>query len=162
MGMKSLLKLKSSVGWAICLLLLSIAFTGFGQDRSVTGKIISADDGQGVPGVSISVKGTNRGTTSDANGNYKIAVGTNSTLVFSAIGFNAQELSVNNRSVVDVKLITDVKSIDEVVVVGYGTQKKSQLTGAISQVSAKQISEMPITNLGQALQGRTAGVDVSQ
>eukprot|EP01137_Pigoraptor_chileana_P009633 Opistho-2@58197 len=130
MGMKSLLKLKSNVGWAICLLLLSITFTGFGQDRSVTGKITSADDGQGIPGVTVAVKGTNRGTTTDANGSYKIAVGTNSTLIFSAIGFNTQEVAVSNRSIIDIKLSTDIKSIDEVVVVGYGTQKKSQLTGA--------------------------------
>ncbi len=162
MSMKSLLKLKSNVGWAICLLLLTHTFTSYAQDRTITGKITSADDGQGIPGVTIAVKGMNKGTTSDANGVYKIAVGSNTVLVFSAVGFNTIETAVNNRSVIDIKLATDIKSLDEVVVVGYGTQKKSQLTGAISQVSAKQITEMPITNLGQAIQGRIAGVDVAQ
>jgi TonB-linked SusC/RagA family outer membrane protein len=135
--------------------------SSFGQ-QTITGKITSADDAQAIPGVSVVVKGTSRGTTTDASGVYKIAAGSNATLVFSAVGFSSKEVAVANRTVVDVKLNTDVQSLDEVVVVGYGTQKKSQLTGAISSVSAKQITEMPITNLGQAMQGRVAGVDVAQ
>ncbi|MBB6005066.1 TonB-linked SusC/RagA family outer membrane protein [Arcicella rosea] len=159
--MKSLLKLKSNVGWAICLMLITITMSSFGQ-QTITGKITSADDSQAIPGVSVIVKGTSRGTTTDASGVYKIAAANNATLVFSAVGFSSKEVAVANRSVVDVKLNTDVQSLEEVVVVGYGTQKKSQLTGAISSVSAKQITEMPITNLGQAIQGRIAGVDVAQ
>jgi TonB-linked SusC/RagA family outer membrane protein len=161
MSMKSLQKFRGNIGWAICLMLSIITLTGYSQ-QSVTGKISSSEDGQGIPGVSVAVKGTNRGTTSDVNGNYKIAVSNKAILTFSAVGFVAQEVEVGTKSVIDLKLAPDVQSLGEVVVVGYGTQKKSQLTGAISQVTSKQITEMPITNLGQAIQGRIAGVDVAQ
>jgi TonB-linked SusC/RagA family outer membrane protein len=132
-------------------------------DKTVSGRIVSADDNAPLPGVSVVVKGTTTGTNTDADGNYKINVANDqSVLVFSAVGFVAQEITVGNRSAVNLSLSTDSKILNEVVVVGYGTQRKSQLTGAISSVSAKQISEMPITSLGQAMQGRVAGVDVSQ
>jgi len=132
-------------------------------DKTVSGKITSSEDNAGVPGVSVVIKGSMSGTNTDADGSYKIDVpGDNSVLVFSAVGFVTQEITIGARSVVDVTLAVDMKTLTEVVVVGYGTQKKSQTTGAISSVSAKEITEMPITNLGQALQGRTAGVDVSQ
>ena len=159
--MKSLLKIKGKTGWAICLILSIFTFTSYGQ-QTVAGKISSAEDGQGIPGVSVAVKGTNRGTTTDASGNYKIVADKKAKLLFSAIGFISQEVEVGSKSAIDLKLASDIQSLGEVVVIGYGTQKKSQLTGAISQVTAKQINEMPITNLGQAMQGRVAGVDVSQ
>jgi TonB-linked SusC/RagA family outer membrane protein len=161
MSMKSLLKSGNTVGWAFCLMLTVLSFSGFGQ-QTVSGKITSSEDGQGIPGVSIAVKGTSRGTTSDVNGNYKIAADNKAKIVFSAIGFVSQEIEVGSKSTIDLKMMSDVQSLNEVVVVGYGTQKKSQLTGAISSVTAKQITEMPITNLGQAIQGRIAGVDVAQ
>jgi TonB-linked SusC/RagA family outer membrane protein len=134
----------------------------FAQDRLVTGKVSSSDDASGIPGASVSIKGTSKGTTTDADGNYKISVSSSSVLVFSSVGFNSQDVSVGNKTQVNVTLSTDNKSLSEVVVVGYGTQKKSQMTGAISSVTSKQITEMPITNLGQAMQGRVAGVDVAQ
>jgi TonB-linked SusC/RagA family outer membrane protein len=161
MSMKSLLKFRGKTGWAICLFLSVFTLTGYGQ-QSVTGKISSSEDGQGVPGVSVVVKGTNKGTTSDVNGNYKIAADGKVKLLFSAIGFVSQEVEVGSKTNINITLVSDVQSLGEVVVVGYGTQKKSQLTGAISSVTAKQITEMPLTNIGQALQGRVAGVDVSQ
>ena len=160
--MKSLLKFTSGISWAVCLMLSMITLTGYGQQQAVTGKITSSEDGQGIPGVSVAVKGTNKGTTTDVMGNYKIAVPERAKLTFSAIGYIAQEIEVGTKSVVNISLLADIQSLGEVVVIGYGTQKKSQLTGAISQVTAKQINEMPITNLGQAMQGRVAGVDVSQ
>ncbi|MHA8091673.1 SusC/RagA family TonB-linked outer membrane protein [Aquirufa regiilacus] len=132
------------------------------QDRTVTGRVTASDDGSGIPGASISIKGTAKGTSSDADGNYKITVSGSSVLTFSSVGFNSQDVSVGNKSQINVALATDTKALTEVVVVGYGTQKKSQLTGAISSVTSKQITEMPITNLGQAMQGRVAGVDVAQ
>ena len=160
--MKSLLKFTSNISWAVCLMLLMITLTSYGQQQAVTGKITSSEDGQGIPGVSVAVKGTNKGTTTDVMGNYKIAVPERAKLTFSAIGYIAQEVEVGAKSVINISLLADIQSLGEVVVIGYGTQKKSQLTGAISQVTAKQINEMPITNLGQAMQGRVAGVDVSQ
>lgn len=132
-------------------------------DKTVTGKVVSSEDNTAIPGVSIIVKGTTTGTNTDADGNFKLTVKDNSAvLVFSAVGFEKQEITVGNRTTINVTFVVDQKSLNEVVVVGYGTQKKSQMTGAISQVTAKQITEMPLTNLGQALQGRAAGVDVSQ
>jgi len=139
-----------------------ITLSGYGQQQTISGKIISSEDGQGIPGVSVVVKGTTKGTTSDASGNYKIAADSKAILSFSAIGFTLQQVEVGSKSVIDLKMTADVQSLSEVVVVGYGTQKKSQLTGAISQISAKQITEMPLANIGQALQGRVAGVDVAQ
>ena len=132
-------------------------------DRTVSGTIVAAEDNLAVPGVSVVLKGTRSGTNTDADGNFKIdIVDDKSVLVFSAVGFVTQEVVVGNKSTFAIALVSDMKALSEVVVVGYGTQKKSQTTGAISSVSAKEITEMPITNLGQALQGRTAGVDVSQ
>lgn len=132
-------------------------------DKTVTGQVLSSEDNTPIPGVSVVLKGTRIGTNTDADGKFKIDVQDNgSVLVFSSVGFITQEISVGGQSVISVALASDMKSLSEVVVVGYGTQRKSQTTGAISSVSAKEITEMPITNLGQALQGRTAGVDVSQ
>lgn len=133
------------------------------QEQTITGQVISGDDNKPLPGVSVAVKGTTRGTTSDANGQYRISIpNTRAELVFSAVGFVSQEITVGTKSTINITLTTDTRSLNEVVVIGYGTQKKSQTTGAISSVTAKQITEQPITNLGQALQGRAAGVDVAQ
>jgi TonB-linked SusC/RagA family outer membrane protein len=132
------------------------------QSRAVTGKVTDAG-GNGLPGVSVSVKSSTNGAITDGDGAYSVNVPSDkNTLVFSYIGFVSQEVVIGSRTQINVSLAEDATALSEVVVVGYGTQKKSQMTGAISQVSAKQITEMPLTNLGQALQGRAAGVDVSQ
>ena len=136
--------------------------TAWAQDRTVSGRVTGADN-NGIPGVNVTVKGTSRGTTTNGEGRYTLAVpASGGTLVFSSVGFTAQELEIGARTSVDVTMAEDARGLDEVVVVGYGTQKKSQLTGAISSVSAKEIQELPITNARQALQGRAAGVDVVQ
>ncbi|MHA8066152.1 SusC/RagA family TonB-linked outer membrane protein [Aquirufa sp. ROCK2-A2] len=139
-----------------------IGFQIFAQDRMVTGRVTASDDGSGIPGATVSVKGTSKGTSSDANGNYKISVSSNAVLVFSSVGYNNQEVTVGSKTQINISLAADTKDLTEVIVVGYGTQKKSQTTGAISSVTSKMITEMPITNLGQAMQGRVAGVDVAQ
>ena len=131
------------------------------QSRSVSGKV-SDTGGADLPGVSVTVKGTTLGAVTDATGKYTVQAPTNATLVFSYIGYKAQEINIGNKTSVNISLEEDAAALSEVVVVGYGTQKKSQLTSAISQVSAKEINEMPITNLGQAMQGRVAGIDVTQ
>lgn len=132
-------------------------------ERNVSGRVTSGDDNTPLPGVNVAVKGTTRGTTTDAEGRWKLSVPDgNVTLVFSSVGFIGKEFELGNQTSVDVKLDADDRTLNEVVVVGYGTQKKSQLTGAISSVSAKEIAELPITNARQALQGRAAGVDVVQ
>ncbi|MEO6286148.1 MAG: TonB-dependent receptor [Dyadobacter sp.] len=132
-------------------------------DRTISGKITAAEDNTPIPGVSVVVKGSRSGTNTDVEGTFKVDVpDNNAVLVFSAVGFVSQEITVGAKSTIDVVLVGDLKTLSEVVVVGYGTQKKSQLTGAISSVSSKMISEMPVTNVGQAMQGRVAGVDVAQ
>ncbi len=154
--MKQLLQ-KVLLGFAV---LLSWQFAQ-AQNRTVSGKVSDASGG-GLPGVSVTVKGTTQGAITDAAGKFSTQAANNATLVFSYIGFKAQEIAIGNKSTIDVSLEEDAASLSEVVVVGYGTQKKSQMTGAISSISAKDISELPVTNARQALQGRAAGVEVSQ
>lgn len=131
------------------------------QDTQVSGTVVD-ETGTPLPGVTILLKGTTRGTTTDLDGKYSISAPANGVLVFSFIGYNNVEETVGSRSKIDLALTPDVSNLDEVIVVGYGTQKKSQLTGAISSVGNKEIQELPITDARQALQGRAAGVDVVQ
>lgn len=127
----------------------------------VKGKVAD-ENNAGLPGVNILVKGTSTGTTSDANGDYAIQVPDgNSILVFSFIGYATREMSVGSQSVINVTLAPNTQSLAEVVVVGYGTQKKSDVTGAMSSVSSEALRDVPVANLSQALQGRAAGVDVT-
>jgi TonB-linked SusC/RagA family outer membrane protein len=154
--MKQLLQ-KMLLGFTV---LLSWQFAQ-AQGRAISGKV-SDVGGSPLPGVSVTVKGTNQGAITDAVGKYSTQAVNGATLVFSYIGYKSQEVKVGSQSTVNVNLEEDAAALSEVIVVGYGSQKKSQTTGAISQVTAKQISEMPITSLGQAMQGRVAGVDVSQ
>lgn len=151
-------KIYFRTGTAFLLLLLSLHT--YGQSRVVRGKVVD-EATEAIPGTTVQVKGTSTGTTTDLDGNYSIAVQDNSVLVFSFIGFLTKEVVVGNNSIINVTLNTDLSDLEEVVVVGYGTQRKSQLTGAISSVGAKEIQELPISNARQALQGRAAGVDVT-
>jgi TonB-linked SusC/RagA family outer membrane protein len=126
---------------------------------SVTGTVRAAD-GEMLPGVSILLKGTSTGTVTDVEGRYSIHAPENGTLVFSSIGYTLQETPVTGRSVINVTLAEDVHSLQEVVVVGYGTQKKSDLTGSISSISGNEVTLLPTQRVDQALQGRAAGVMV--
>ncbi|WP_460977700.1 TonB-dependent receptor [Spirosoma knui] len=129
-------------------------------DLTITGTV-SDEKGEGVPGVSVLVKGTQRGTSTNTEGNYQITVPDESAvLVFSFVGFQTQELTVEKRSRIDITLKTDNKNLDEVVVVGYGTVKKSDLTGAVAKVGEASIKATPIPSLDRAMQGRAAGVQV--
>ena len=134
----------------------------FAQNRTVTGKVTSSEDGGGLPGVSISAKGSNKGTTSSVDGSYSISVGEGASLVFSFVGYNAQTVTVGNRSVVDVKLSVDNTQLSEVVVVGYGTKKRVEFTGAASTIKATAIAERPVQSFSQGLTGQAAGVNITQ
>jgi TonB-linked SusC/RagA family outer membrane protein len=115
-----------------------------------------------LPGVNVKLKGTTTGTSTDVNGKYKLTVPDgNGTLVFSFIGYNSQEVAINNRQNIDVVMVEQAKDLNEVVVIGYGTARKSDLTGAVTTVKAEQLLDKPVPNLSQALQGKVAGVDVS-
>jgi TonB-linked SusC/RagA family outer membrane protein len=125
--------------------------------------VTSTDDNSALPGVNVLIKGTTQGTVTDVDGNYSISVpGTDAVLVFSSVGFQSQEVTVGSRSRIDLALEPDLQSLEEVVVVGYGTMTKRDVTGSISSVSGEEISEVPVASFDQALQGRAAGVQVSQ
>jgi TonB-linked SusC/RagA family outer membrane protein len=141
----------------LLVLLLMISLTGFGQSR-LSGKVID-DGGLPLPGVNVLVKGTTQGVVTEMNGEYVLTdVADDAILVFSFIGFESQEIARNGRSVIDVKLLPDVKTLEEVVVVGYGTQKKSVATASLSKVDAKDLTGFGVARVDQMLQGQVAGV----
>jgi TonB-dependent starch-binding outer membrane protein SusC len=128
------------------------AFNSIAQTTKITGKV-SSDSGEPLPGVSITIKGTTSGTTTNTDGSYQINAGSTSTLIFSFIGFEAKEILVGNQSSINVTLNEGQSQLDEVVVVGYGTQKKVNLTGSVASIDQKFLANRPITNSSQALQG---------
>ncbi|MVM32195.1 SusC/RagA family TonB-linked outer membrane protein [Spirosoma sp. HMF4905] len=143
----------------LCAILLVGSLNAFAQDRQVTGKTTGSDGP--VPGVNIVLKGTQTGTTSDANGNFKISVrGSNPVLVISAIGTKTQEITVGNQTNIEIKLEDDATALSEVVVTGYSTENRRDVTGAVSTVKPAQLKVVPSTNVEQQLQGRVAGVTV--
>jgi TonB-linked SusC/RagA family outer membrane protein len=132
------------------------------QGRPVTGKVTSAEETEGVPGVSVIIKGTSQGTVTDANGEYKIDVPSRETiLVFSSIGYVGQEIAVGAETVINVVMVADITALEEVVVVGYGTRKAGEVTGAVSTVTSENIQSMQITQASEALRG-VAGVTVME
>ncbi|RYF91860.1 MAG: TonB-dependent receptor [Chitinophagaceae bacterium] len=148
---------------ALSFLLINLLFAQnlSAQQMNVSGRITNAS-GEPVSNASVSVRGSNNGTTSDANGNYSITVAKNATLVFSGVGLVSSSVTVGNEAVINVSLTLDNKSMDEVVVVGYGTQQKRNVTGSIVSIGGNALREVPSPNISQALQGRLAGVDISQ
>lgn len=132
------------------------------QELKVTGKVIAKSDGMPMPGVTITLKGTQRGTASGPDGTFSIQIPkSGAILVFSLIGMKTQTLSINNTNPLVVSMEDDVSSLNEVVVVGYGTQKKSVVTGAISSVKAADLENQQITRVEDALQGRTTGLTMA-
>jgi hypothetical protein len=128
-------------------------------DITVSGKITNAD-GAAIPGVSVRLKGSTTGTSSSTDGSYSITVPDNATLVFSSVGYQDQEVSVNGRTTIDVTLASAVQVIDQVVVVGYGTARKKDLTGSVASVSGAELAKQPVLTATQAVQGIVAGVQV--
>ncbi|OIN59255.1 SusC/RagA family TonB-linked outer membrane protein [Arsenicibacter rosenii] len=123
-------------------------------DITVQGKVTDGEKNSGLPGVSVVLKGTTKGTTTDADGNFKLVVpGANAVLVFSFVGYESREVTVGNQTSLTISLKTDAKALNEVVVVGYGTQKKVNLTGAVDQVTSEVLENRSLPNLSQGLQG---------
>ncbi len=127
----------------------------------VSGQVTDSE-GNPIPGVTVSVTGLAIGTATDIDGRYSIIVPEGSFLVFSFIGFSAKRVQIGDQSIVNVVLEDDMSSLDEVIVVGYGTQRKSDITGSVGVVSSKEFEDEPILQVGQALQGKVAGLQVSQ
>ncbi len=145
-------------------LLLTAIFCGTAkaQDKTITGGVTSSADGNAIPGVSVTLKGSTTGTVTDSDGKYSINVKAESvTLVFSSIGFIKQEIVVPGaQSVVNLVLVDDVKALTEVVVTGYASQRKQDITGAVTVISPKELTALPAASVTQMLQGRAAGVTV--
>lgn len=137
------------------------ATTHLFQERTITGKVTSAEDGTGFPGVNIIVKGTALGTVTDVDGNYTLQVpSAESILVFSSIGHKTTEISVGSQSTINLTMESDVTSLREVVIVGYGVQEKREVTASISSINAEAISKIATTNALEGMKGQLAGVDV--
>lgn len=148
------------------LLLLVVAMSSFSmamaQQRVVTGRVTSTEDGTSIPGVNVVVKGTTSGTVTDADGNFSISVpGNESALVFSFIGLQSREIQVGDQSVINVSLALDATQLSEVVVVGYGTQTRKELSGSVASIAGSDIAIAPVQSFDQALQGRAAGVNIT-
>ncbi|WP_316811156.1 TonB-dependent receptor [Pedobacter heparinus] len=148
---------KLSVLTFLCFLFTSAASA---QDITVQGVVTDVADKLPLPGVSIQVKGTQKGTTTTADGKYTISVPANATLVFTSIGYASREIQINNQTTINVTLSTSAQDLEGVVVVGYGTQRKRDVTGSITQVKGEEIARMPNTNPLTSLQGKVAGLTI--
>jgi TonB-dependent starch-binding outer membrane protein SusC len=152
--------------WTITLLLAMVAVMVcivplYAQTRKVTG-IVKSDDGAVLPGVSVVEKGTTNGSVTDAEGQFSLTVSSDAIIIVSFIGMKPQEIPVGNQTSLDISLQPDLTTLDEVVVVdfGYGTVKKSDLTGSVATLSGKELSKIPVSSAAQALTGRLPGVNV--
>lgn len=148
------------------LFVIALIFCGIfplsAQDRIITGTVVSADDQEPLPGVSVVVTGTSRGTITDLEGTYRIGIEEeDASLTFSFVGYETSSIPVEDQEVVDVQLNPAVQEMEEVVVIGYGTVRKSDLTGAVSSISTEDVVRIPNQNPMQALQGKVAGVQVN-
>ena len=143
----------------VLLCLFSINYV-FAQDINVTGKVTDATTGETLIGVSVSVKNASGGTQTNVDGNYAIKASSNSILVFTYIGFTSLEIPVDGKTVIDARLSSSNQSLSEVVVVGYGTQRKADVTGSITSVKGEDIERLTVTNPVAALQGKVPGLTI--
>lgn len=144
-------------------IIVLVGMTGgqvYAQDKTVTGNVTD-NDGNALPGVSVVVKGTTRGTNTNAQGNFSLSAPKDAQLLFSFVGFVAQEIAIGNKTQVNVRLLTDVANLEEVVITSFGSAKKSSFTGSAGTIGADQIAVRPITNIAQAISGTTAGVQTT-
>jgi len=138
-------------------------FALWSQEITVTGTVVSALDDAPLQGVNIIVKGTLTGTVTDLNGNYEItAPSPDAVLVFSFVGYLTEEIDIANRTQIDISMIEHLEALDEIVVIGYGVQRKSDLTGSVASVDVEELQKIPYSRFENALQGKAAGVQVTQ
>ncbi|WP_242083268.1 SusC/RagA family TonB-linked outer membrane protein [Aestuariivivens sediminis] len=142
-------------------IMLFAVFAMYGQN-TIQGTVTTAVDGEPIPGVNVIIKGTTQGTATDFDGNFTISASPDDVLVISSLGYKTQEQSVGNQTTINIVLEEDAAALDEVVVVGYGTARRSDLTGALTSVSSSDFDKQPLGAVSQALQGRAAGVQVNQ
>lgn len=147
-----------------CFLFMAALFSlpVFAQNNITVKGRVTSEKGEPVPTASVTIKGTTNGVTSDANGDFQISAPANGTLVISSVGFASLEEKVNNRTTINITLTSADKELEQVVVVGYGTQRKEAVTGSVASISGNVMRDVPSPNIAQALQGRLAGVEMSQ
>lgn len=147
--------------WILCAMLL-LSHATFSQTRTITGKVTDARDGSALSGVSVIPKGALTGTMTSAEGIYQVTVPVSTTaLVFSSVGFAIQEVEINNRSRIDLAMMANISSLEEVVVIGYGTRTKKDLTGSVTSISEKDFNKGVITTPEQLISGKVAGVSIT-
>lgn len=149
------------LGYAFQMILVGITFANAFQGVTISGKVTAGENDESLPGVNVVEKGTTNGAVTDIDGSYTVNVSAGAVLIFSSVGYNSEEITVSNRSIIDVVLIPDITQLEELVVVGYGTQKKSDLTGAIAGIDSQVITERGTTSPMESLQGSIAGVQVT-
>lgn len=138
------------------------SFQGFSQGQVISGRVTGANDSRPIPGVNVLVKGTTQGTLTDADGKYSLQALSQSTLVFSFIGYTTQEVAIGSRNTIDIQLVEDIRNLDEVVVTAFGVeQEKKALSYSVQEVQAREITESQQPNIVNALQGKVAGVQVT-
>lgn len=153
--------MKKKLRFSLMCLFLFSSIIGMAQSV-VSGKVTSSEDGSPLPGVSIIIKGSSKGTNTDSNGDFKISASASDILQVSFIGFTTNEFTVGNKTIINISMASDVKSLNEVIVTGFGSQIKRELTGNIAKIKGSDIQDMPITTVEQALQGKAAGVQINQ
>ena len=135
----------------------------YAEEKSISGKVTDGESGEPLPGVNVLAKGTTTGTVTDIAGNYRLTVSDEvKVLVFSSIGYLSKEISIANKNTIDIGLFPDIQSLSEVVVVGYGTQQKKDITGSVGSVRTDEIRDFTVGRVDQALVGKVAGVQVKQ
>ena len=155
--------MKRSFQWrrAFLFLFLCLPAIAATAQQGVKGKVTDAADGAALPGVNVTVPGTQAGAATDANGNFSITLPAGATsLRFSFVGYDAQTVAIGTQTTINVRLQAASKGLGEVVVVGYGTQTRRDLTGTVSQVKGADIRNLPVSDPAQAIQGRVTGVNI--
>ena len=157
----TLFKLKRNRFRLTFIFTLLLAISGYTQQNTVTGFVTSSLDGMQLPGVNVMEKGTSNGVVTGLDGDYTINVSAEAVLVFSYVGFKTQEVIVNNKTKIDVQLDEDMESLDDIVLVGYGSQRKEDITSAVSSVDSEEFVKGNVNDIGQLLQCKVAGLSVS-
>ncbi|MEK6477623.1 TonB-dependent receptor [Catalinimonas sp. 4WD22] len=156
--------MRISTGFRLLLtMFLSVAVSTllYAQERTVSGTVTDGETGEALPGVNVLVKGTTQGTVTDIEGQYRLSVPSDaSALVFSSIGYAAEEVTIGSQSTIDLTMLPDVQALSEIVVTGYSTEERKDVTGAVTTVEAEQLQAVPSGNVEQQLQGRVSGVTV--
>jgi len=154
-------RIGNQIGGVFLGLFLILSTSLMAQQQAASGKV-KGSDGSPIIGASVSVVGTSRGASTDGEGNFKINVSRNETLRITSVGYNSADVVYNGQKSIDVTLTVDNKTLNEIVVVGYGSQNKKEITGAVQTVAYKDLKDLPVTQIGQKLQGQLAGVQINQ